>query len=82
MIAHPRVVSLNCRDPFPQMVDGDAPEGAMPPGRLVVDSRGVDALRASNPTFAMLSSVKPFLFQSRKNACPFSGNTAAYDLGI
>ncbi len=34
---------------------------------LLLDSRVVDVPRASNPTFVMLSFLKPFFFNSLKN---------------
>jgi hypothetical protein len=42
------------------------------PMRLLLDFRVVDVPMASNPTFAMLSSVKPFFFNSFKNELCFS----------
>src|SRR5262249_34105127 len=39
--------------------------------RLLLDSRVVDLLMAYNPTFVMLSFVKPLFFNSLKNgSCP------------
>ena len=37
---------------------------------------------ASNPTFVILSSWKPFFFNSLKNELRFSDNAGAYDPGI
>jgi hypothetical protein len=44
------------------------------PMRLLLDFRVVDLLMAYNPTFAMLSSVKPLFFNSLKNELCFSDN--------
>ena len=41
---------------------------------LLVDSRVMDVPMAYNPTFVMLSSLKPLLFKSLKNELPFSDN--------
>jgi len=42
-----------------------------------LDARGVDVPMASNPTFVMLSSVKPLLFMSLTKALCFSDNAGA-----
>ena len=45
--------------------------------RLLLDSRGVDVPMAYNPTFVMLSSLKPLFFNSLKNEFRFSDNVGA-----
>ena len=45
--------------------------------RLLLDSRVVDLLMAYNPTFVMLSFLKPLFFNSLKNALRFSDNAGA-----
>ena len=50
---------------------------AMIPARLLLDSRVVDVPMAYNPTFVMLSSLKPLFFNSLKNELPFSDNAGA-----
>jgi hypothetical protein len=45
--------------------------------RLLLDSRVVDVLMAYNPTFVMLSFLKPLFFNSLKNALRFSDNAGA-----
>jgi hypothetical protein len=42
-----------------------------------LDSRVVDVPRAHNPTFVMLSSLKPFFFNSLKKEFRFSDNVGA-----
>ena len=44
---------------------------------LLLDSRVVDLLMAYNPTFVMLSFLKPLFFNSLKNALRFSDNAGA-----
>jgi hypothetical protein len=44
---------------------------------LLLDSRVVDVPMAYNPTFVMLSSLKPLFFNSLKNELPFSDNAGA-----
>ena len=43
----------------------------------MLDSRVVDVPMAYNPTFVMLSSLKPLLFNNLKNELPFSDNAGA-----
>jgi Phage integrase, N-terminal SAM-like domain len=45
--------------------------------RLLLDSRVVDLPMAYNPTFVVLSSLKPFFFNSLKNEFRFSDNAGA-----
>ena len=45
--------------------------------RLLLDSRVVDLLMAYNPTFVMLSFLKPLFFNSLKNEFRFSDNAGA-----
>jgi hypothetical protein len=45
--------------------------------RLLLDSRVVDELMAYNPTFVILSSLKPLFFNSLKNELRFSDNAGA-----
>ena len=45
--------------------------------RLLLDSRVVDVPMAYNPTFVMLSSLKPLFFNGLKNELPFSDNAGA-----
>jgi hypothetical protein len=45
--------------------------------RLLLDSRVVDVLMAYNPTFVLLSFLKPFFFKSLNNELSFSGNAGA-----
>jgi len=45
--------------------------------RLLWDSRVVDLPMAYNPTFVMLSFLKPLFFNSLKNESPFSDNAGA-----
>ena len=45
--------------------------------RLLLDSRVVDVPMAYNPTFVMLSSLKPLFFNSLKNEPRFSDNMGA-----
>jgi len=45
--------------------------------RLLLDSRVVDVPMAYNPTFVMLSSLKPLFFHSLKNELRFSDNAGA-----
>jgi hypothetical protein len=45
--------------------------------RLLLDSRVVDVPMAYNPTFVMLSSLKPLFFNSLKNELCFSDNAGA-----
>ena len=52
------------------------------PPWLLLDSRVVDLLMAYNPTFVMLSFLKPLFVNSLKNAFRFSDNAGAYDPGI
>ena len=47
------------------------------PGRLWLDSRVVDLPGAYNPTFVILSSWKPFFFNSLKKGLRFSDNAGA-----
>jgi hypothetical protein len=44
---------------------------------LLLDSRVVDVPMAYNPTFAILSSLKPLFFNSLKNELCFSDNAGA-----
>jgi hypothetical protein len=44
---------------------------------LLLDSRVVDVPMAYNPTFVMLSSLKPLFFNNLKNELPFSDNAGA-----
>jgi hypothetical protein len=44
---------------------------------LLLDSRVVDLPRAYNPTFVMLSYLKPLFFNNLKNEFRFSDNTGA-----
>jgi hypothetical protein len=44
---------------------------------LLLDSRVVDLLMAYNPTFVMLSFLKPLFFNSLKNELRFSDNAGA-----
>jgi hypothetical protein len=46
-------------------------------GWLLLDSRVVYVPMAYNPTFVMLSSLKPLFFNSLKNESPFSDNARA-----
>ena len=46
-------------------------------GRLLLDSRVVDLLMAYNPTFVILSSLKPLFFNSLKNELHFSDTAGA-----
>jgi len=45
--------------------------------RLLLDSRVVDVPRAYNRTFVMLSSLKPFFFNSLQKELRFSNNAGA-----
>jgi hypothetical protein len=45
--------------------------------RLLLDSRVVDEPMAYNPTFVILSSLKPLIFNSLKNELRFSDNAGA-----
>ena len=45
--------------------------------RLLLDSRVVNVPMASNATFVMLSSLKPFILKSLKNELCFSDNVGA-----
>jgi len=45
--------------------------------RLLLDSRVVDVAMAYGPPFVMLSSLKPFFFNSLKHTLRFSDNTGA-----
>ena len=45
--------------------------------RLLLDSRVVDLPMAYNPTFVILSSLKPLFFNSLKNELYFSDNAGA-----
>jgi hypothetical protein len=47
------------------------------PSRLLLDSRVVEVPMASNPTFVMLSSLKPLFFNSLKNEWCFLDNEGA-----
>jgi len=51
-------------------------------GGLLLDSRVVDLPMACNPTFVILSSLKPLFFNSLQNELPFSDNVGASDPGI
>jgi hypothetical protein len=44
---------------------------------LLLDSRVVDVAMAYGPPFVMLSSLKPFFFNSLKHTLRFSDNTGA-----
>ncbi len=44
---------------------------------LLLDSRVVDVPRAYNRTFVMLSSLKPFFFNSLQKELRFSDNAGA-----
>ena len=55
---------------------GDTSVG-LGPSRLLLDSRVVDVPMAYNPTFVMLSSLKPLFFNNLKNELPFSDNAGA-----
>ena len=44
---------------------------------LLLDSRVVDEPMAYNPTFVILSSLKPLFFNSLKNELRFSDNAGA-----
>ena len=44
---------------------------------LLLDSRVVDVPMAYNPIFVLLSSLKPFFFNSLKNELCFSDNMGA-----
>jgi len=46
-------------------------------GTLLLDSRVVDVPRAYNRTFVMLSSLKPFFFNSLQKELRFSDNAGA-----
>ena len=45
--------------------------------RLLLDSRVVDVPMAYNPTFVILSSLKPLFFNSLKNELRFSDHVGA-----
>ena len=45
--------------------------------RLLLDSRDADLPMAYNPTLVILSSLKPFFFNSFKNETHFSDNIGA-----
>ena len=45
--------------------------------RLLLDSRVVDVPMAYTPTFVVLSSLKPFFFNSLKNELCFADNAEA-----
>src|SRR5207244_12630091 len=47
------------------------------PAALLLDSRVVDVPRAYNRTFVMLSSLKPFFFNSLQKELRFSDNAGA-----
>jgi hypothetical protein len=47
------------------------------PSTLLLDSRVVDVPRAYNRTFVMLSSLKPFFFNSLQKELRFSNNAGA-----
>jgi putative SOS response-associated peptidase YedK len=49
---------------------------------LLLDSRVVELSMASNPTFVILSSLKPLFFNSLQNELPFSDNVGASAPGI
>jgi hypothetical protein len=46
-------------------------------GSLLLDSRVMDVPRAYNRTFVMLSSLKPFFFNSLQKELRFSNNAGA-----
>ena len=48
----------------------------------LLDSGVVDVPMASNPTFVLLSPLKPFFFNSLKNVLGFSVDAGVYDPGI
>lgn len=47
------------------------------PRRLLLDSMVVDVPMAYNPTFVVLSSLKPLFFNRLKNELGFSDNAGA-----
>ena len=47
------------------------------PNRLLLDSRVADVPMAYNPTFVMLSSLKPVFLNSRKKELCFSDHAGA-----
>jgi hypothetical protein len=62
---------------FPASIGARPSLGADNPRWLLLDSRVVDLPMAYNPTFVILSSLKPLFFNSLKNEFRFSDNAEA-----
>jgi hypothetical protein len=69
-------------DPRTKVVGELSRLGDDKPTWLLLDSRVVDVPMTHNPTVVLLSSVKPFFFNSLKNALRCSANVGAEDPGI